>query len=156
MTEREFQDWFAYHVTAFPEIRAWMKRSTPRDATDDQKPARAWERVLARFSVEDCRTATDQLLSGELTAKGFSSHPATIAGYCRGRVSAAMSAGTYQAPVSDCPCEGSGWLTVRVPENPRRTMAVVCTCPAGDRVAERRARDRRKPVCRWNEAMEIL
>lgn len=156
MTDREFQDWFAYHVTAFPEIRAWMKRSTPKDAPDDQKPARAWERVLSRFSVEDCRTATDQLLSGELSAKGFSSHPAAIASYCRGRVSAAMSAGTYQAPLTDCPCEGSGWLTCSVPENPRRTMACICTCHAGDSVVERRQRQKRKTVDRWHEGLEIV
>ena len=132
MTDHEFQQWYDHHLGCFPELRAWFKRNTPADATEESRPIQAWKRVLSAFPLGAAKEASGALLSGEITARGFSAHPAAIADYCRLRSSRLVSS---DAPDRFPPCICTdGYLTII--DDERRKWAVLCTCPRGDHRAE--------------------
>ncbi len=154
----EFKSWWSSHRQSFPEVNEWLSKIPENDR---QGAMLSRQRAMEDISLEDAEAATIAMLRGDLK-KPFScsDHPAAIISYARqlrNRVEHSEPVRrwqdgeeTYRCPI----CRDDGVLSVwsedtmfasvgrggllsRLGKSPRPsamliTMAVVCTCQAGD------------------------
>lgn len=90
MTYDEFKnEWLPYHVAKFEGIVGWMRKlagviSDGKIGATRTDVMTSWHRTLARYSVEEAKTATD-LMGGEEfpEPRGYYKHPLSIAHICK-------------------------------------------------------------------------
>lgn len=146
MNASEFRDWFDHHVACFPDLRGWMKRNTPSEGPDDNRPIRAWEKALSSVSLGLARDATDAMFAGNIPdPRGFSRHPAAVIDYCRSRVSSVAPGDAFEG-TAPCVCV-RGYLTVI--DDAGMKWSVLCTCARGDHRADMHRRAGAKPMRRY-------
>jgi hypothetical protein len=76
MTEREFSAWLSFHSARFPNWASWLSKMPPDQSKEVTK---AMFEVLQDRSLEDCKTASKRLASGdEPEIDQFDQHPRAV------------------------------------------------------------------------------
>lgn len=120
MNRSEFNEWFAFHCSAFRSIADWFARLGEEES---ERTLGHWFRVLRNVGLDEARVATEQLFSGEEPEpKSRDKIPSVIWAIAKGRrvgrVTSRESPTVYVdgEPVYECPlCEDDGRITLRVP-----------------------------------------
>lgn len=158
MTKDEFAEWIRYHRAAFVGLSRWLDE-IPLEATSDMQPTRqdvlrSWCRILADTALEDAKAATDSMARGDdEEPMGWDRHPRairTIAARIRRSRSLLTRREVHarEELLSCLICRDAGYLHVWHWRSLQAaldgtlgrpgtlyTMAVPCTCRAGDRYA---------------------
>jgi hypothetical protein len=166
VTDKEFHDWFAYHLSCFTGIAAWLDKATKGTSAPSRKDILArWYGVLRGVTLADAKAATLQIHSGEVEEpKGFDRHPAAVRRLCKDNTN------EYHGPKRDADgnetftcalCLDIGYVmvwgerTVQHVEKhgwehaPIVTAAAVCICDAGNkRAANVKQRYKANGFCR--------
>ena len=146
MTEAEFSQWIGYHGKLFVGFADWWRRMEPEAVAE-------WMRALSTVGLEPAKTASRELLSGDLEADGgYTSHLRTIRTRAqtlcaaRGTSTAGPAYSDGQEVFSCRICFDSGTVSIWRPEvmadaiagltpHPKTCLAA-CSCQAGDRFSE--------------------
>lgn len=138
MTNNDFTSWIEYHSAAFPALGDWLRKHP--------ETLKFWAKALDGASIQDARTATDEMAAGDLEEpKGYGQHSRVIAKRAR-ELSLARSASLRVVdgePVYGCLlCLDEGYVAVVDPVHFRRgtfrPCYVLCTCATGERKANQR------------------
>ena len=106
MNQPDFQEWFAQHRAAFPEISPWLHKleqihKTNSDAPSAQAVLRQWLKALADVGLEEATEATAAILRGDVDKpKAYSDHPAAIRHHARSKRSRAPTAAPPKRPAT--------------------------------------------------------
>lgn len=148
MTDAEFTDWLDHHLCCFPELRGWLKRNTPEGTPEEKRPVQAWKRVLIGLPVGAAKEASDAILAGDVSVRGFGQHPAAVVEFCRQRTIHHCDdlSGDRFPP---CVCT-HGYLDI-LPVNGGYGDVVLCTCPRGDHREECHRKIGATPMRRFRE-----
>lgn len=85
MSPTEFVTWFSHHMSRFPSVASWFGKLPTRPNFEGDPTAvsvrDAWEFALRDVRVDDAKTASDRLHSGEekfSEKAGFDHHPRDV------------------------------------------------------------------------------
>jgi hypothetical protein len=175
MTDQEFAEWFRYHCSRFTGMKTYLLDAQRNGIkTDDVKDG--WFQALRGTALEDAKAATDSMHAGDdEEPMGYDRHPRAIraiaARHHKMHVIATKDYGSPRLERLRCRvCRDCGtvrvwhWASLQaaLAGNLGRpgtlyTMAVACTCEAGDRYAASIAamREGNPSHYRFNDQMHL-
>jgi len=158
MTEPEFQGWLKHHRARFTGLSKWIAAMPEYSESEPtrQEVLRGWYYALKDCDVQTAKDASDAIHRGEeAEPRGYDRHPAAIRAIAnRKRDAESHQCYSDNQQTFRChQCQDDGWVTVWHPISMKAaqtsklgdpgtitTIAVACTCPAGDSHATARAK----------------